>query len=87
MIQIKYFATLAEAIKKRDETLELDGKSIVLKDLLEILGRKYKEAFDIHRNYLITVNGRDIKFLNDLRIELHDGDVVSIVPPVMGGSF
>ncbi len=40
---------------------------------------------EVHKYVRLIVNGRDIAFLNGLKTQLNDQDVVLILPPVSGG--
>ena len=41
---------------------------------------------ELHRFVNIYVNGEDVRFLQGLQTHLKDGDEISIVPAVAGGS-
>lgn len=48
--------------------------------------RLLDEGGEIRRFVNIYVNGEDVRFLSGLTTDLKDGDEVSIVPAVAGGS-
>jgi molybdopterin synthase sulfur carrier subunit len=92
---VKYFATIREIVGKREDILEMDGKSTV-KDLLVYLsrinGEKFKEYIykvgteRLNENLQFLVDGRNINTLNGINTKLHDGCKFVIIPPVGGGS-
>lgn len=87
-VKIKIFATLKERYGRGEVEVDCDGS---LRDAVEkaaeILGSDFvAEVFDGSRprdDRIILVNGRHIQFLE--KIELRDGDVIAIFPPLAGG--
>lgn len=71
---------------------EVDASS--LRALVEELGSRYpgfKEQVltdqgELHRYVNVYVNDEDARYLKKLDTELSDGDVVSLLPSVAGGS-
>ena len=45
----------------------------------------YNERGQLHRHIIISVNGEDIRFLEDHDTAVFDGDEVSILPVIAGG--
>ena len=89
-VNITFYGTLAKITTERK--VEVDGSA--LKEALESLATKhgkpftdriYNEKGKIRRFINIYVNGKDIRFLNDLDTEMKEGDKVSIIPAVGGG--
>jgi MoaD family protein len=74
------------------QKVEAEGSTIA--ELLEDLERKYpgfkervvNEKGELHQFVNIYVNDEDIRFLGNLETPLSDGDVVSILPALAGGS-
>jgi adenylyltransferase/sulfurtransferase len=72
--------------------VECDGSDI--KDLIEnldknysgIKGRLYDEKGNIRRFINIFINEKDIRFMQGDKTNLNDGDEVSIIPAIAGGS-
>ncbi|TET16578.1 MAG: hypothetical protein E3J75_04700 [Dehalococcoidia bacterium] len=105
-VKVKFFATFRELFGGEAKEVEL-GSGSNIQDLLNLLcdsRQRRQEIFDRSgklRPYIkILKNGRDIKFLEGVRIELEgepiqflggihaklaDGDMVAIFPPVGGG--
>ncbi|MDE1829785.1 MAG: MoaD/ThiS family protein [Thaumarchaeota archaeon] len=70
------------------DKLSIDKNSISVHDLLDYLQNsvpKDKPAFDI-RNILVAVNGADSSALQGNETLIKDGDIVSIIPVIHGGS-
>lgn len=82
-IEVKYFALLREAAGKDAETVELEGETPVLGDLLDALERRGGSLGRLvrERPVLCSVNmdyaGREAVLV--------EGDEVAIFPPVSGG--
>jgi len=92
-VTAKFFTTLREITKKREEEVELPSAA-TLDDLLRHLSQKYGRQFADYvfnddkgtRSQLqFLVNGRSTTTLQGLKTRLKDGDKVAIIPPVGGG--
>ncbi len=90
-ITVKTFATLREVFSGTGVlTIELPEKSSV-EDLIEALRKQTKHKISLedlgesNPSIKVLVNGREITYLNGIKTELKDGDVVAIIPPVGGG--
>ena len=74
------------------KAVEADGDTV--RDLLGDLDRRYPgiagslftEDGSLHRFVNVYVNDEDVRFLGSLETEVEDGDVVSILPAVAGGT-
>jgi molybdopterin synthase sulfur carrier subunit len=72
--------------------VEAEGKTV--RELIEDLERRYAgirarlcdESGEVRRFVNIFVNDEDIRFLQGLDTELKEGDEVSIIPAIAGGS-
>ena len=87
-VKVKVFASLREALGRGELVVELGGGSRLL-DLLKELVERWPEAFSPAlrggrpvEGYSVMVNRRRVE---DLDVELRDGDVVAILPPLGGG--
>lgn len=75
------------------EAVSADGATVgALVDSIEsnhpgIKERLCDEAGEVRRFVNIFVNGEDIRFVNNLDTPVNEGDEVSIVPAIAGGSF
>ena len=69
------------------EKLEISSSSMTLFSLLEYLGKSTKNLAPLDpNNILVAVNGIDSSALQGKETLLKDGDVISIIPLIHGGS-
>ncbi|MCS7228717.1 MAG: ubiquitin-like small modifier protein 1 [Candidatus Kryptonium sp.] len=74
------------------DTIEVDGQTV--RELLENLANRYpqlkRHLFSENgnlRNFInIYINDEDIRYLEGDNTKLKEGDIVSIVPAIAGGS-
>lgn len=92
-VQFKYFAMVREITGKKDESITLP-KGAVAKDALRALSENYGEKFtsytltekgELRGELTLLINGEAIESSALDRVELKDGDVLIIMPPVGGG--
>jgi len=91
-ITVRFYGVAYEASGVREWELRSEEVACV-SDLLELLVGSFPGLEDLVfdgeeglREYLgVWVNGRDILGLNGFETELHEGDLVYIVPPIGGG--
>lgn len=92
-ITVHYFTVLRNVTSKRFEKIKIKENS-TLQDVLTVLVKKYGANFKryassgkrkraIHLVFLL--NGQDVAQFDGLRTRLHDGDTVSLMPPIAGG--
>jgi MoaD family protein len=92
-VSIRFFAALREIVGKKEETLDFpEDRNVdvgkVLKQLAKLHGQDFTEyVYDaqtgaVHGYLQILVNE---KIAKELTINLKDGDVLAIIPPVGGG--
>jgi len=89
-VKLRLLATLATAIGRKELETEASSLKEVLDALTAQYGDKFKtKVFDTDgnpkRQIKIYVNGKDMRFLNELETPLNDGDEVLILPAVTGG--
>jgi len=89
-VKLRLLATLATAIGRKELETEASSLKEVLDALTAEYGDKFKtKVFDTDgnpkRQIKIYVNGKDMRFLNELETPLNDGDEVLILPAVTGG--
>ena len=93
-IAIRFFGALRAAIGSRQIDLELGPARTTVGDLPEILNERYgekvskllqgkEESFDYLR---VLINGQDQLIIQGLETELKDGDIVTLLPPLSGGT-
>lgn len=85
MITVKLLGGARKIVGKDQVSLEM--QSIRVSEILETL-RSMSSNSDIlnSSNMLIAVNGIELSILGGLNAQVKDGDVVSIVPVVHGGT-
>ena len=90
----KVTITLYGAIAKIAGEKTTKIEAITLKEAIDALIARYGESFKgrvydqngrLLRFLNIYINGKDIRFLNNLNTELKDNDSVSLIPAVGGG--
>jgi molybdopterin synthase sulfur carrier subunit len=95
-VSVRFFTSLREIVNKREETLEFpEGEKVTLDKVLKTLSQRYRKRFveyvydnktgDVRGFLQFLVNGKSTSTLNGLQTELHEGDVLAILPPVGGG--
>lgn len=83
-LKILYFASLADALNKREETLELTKETCTVDDIKSILSQRgdiWVEKIAKQKNLLSAVNQK----MSDENTPLKDGDELAFFPPVTGG--
>lgn len=89
-VTLRVFGILAAVLGRK----EAEAEGSILKEALESLSTKYGEEFKIkildsegnlRRHIRIYINGKDIRFLNQLNTPLKEGDELLILPAVVGG--
>lgn len=94
-IRVKGFLTIKKAMGDQ-AIIEIEAQAITLRDLLEILAIKYGKLFEdlifdpatheVLAHNQILVNGQHYRFLpGQMDTSLRDGDVVALIPPLVGG--
>jgi MoaD family protein len=89
-VTLRVFGALATALGQKE--VEIEGS--LLKDALQSLSKEFGEKFktrildsegNLHRHIRVYINGKDIRFLKQLNSPLNVGDIVLILPAVVGG--
>ena len=95
-VSVRFFTSLREIVKKREETLEFpEGEKVTVDTVIKTLSQRYGKRFvdyvydaktgEIRGFLQFLVNGKSATNQNGLQTELQDGDVLAILPPVGGG--
>mgnify|MGYP000023438992 FL=1 len=86
MIVVKFLGGAKKSFNS--EQLKINESNISIQDLLELLLKlKPKDTSDLDiENILIAVNGSDSSAMEGKSTIVHDGDIVSIIPVIHGGS-
>ena len=86
MITIKLIGGAKKSFNS--DQLQIDKFDISVNELLQLLLKTKPEntsEFDVE-NILIAINGSDSSAINGKNTIVHDGDIVSIIPVIHGGS-
>ncbi|MCW4009726.1 MAG: MoaD family protein [Candidatus Bathyarchaeota archaeon] len=95
-VSVRFFTVLREITGKREETAQFaEAEKVTVGSVLKALSNRYGKQFsdyiynsngDEVKGFLqFFVNGQSASGLNGLETEVHNGDVLAIVPPVGGG--
>jgi len=84
MITIKLLGGARKVIGKDQVSIEV--QRIKVNEILAMLRSMSNSDIFNSTNMLIAVNGVEISVLGSLEAQVNDGDVVSVVPVVHGGS-
>ncbi|AFZ72293.1 ubiquitin-like small modifier protein 1 [Natronobacterium gregoryi] len=91
-IDLRFFATFRDAVGQKERSREVDDETVV-GDVLAGLEAEYGglegellEDGTIRAQLSVLKNGRDVTHMSGADTTLEDGDVLSVFPPVAGGS-
>jgi len=89
-VEVTLFGALAKIAGERTVELEASTLGDAVNGLIsrcgeEVRKRLFDEKGRVRRFVNIYVNGRDMRFLQNLETPLKDGDKISIIPAVGGG--
>lgn len=91
-IEVKYFGHLRRKVGRKKEVKEIQDSSTLgsfLAGLSKIRGISEDVFGDplqgVEPKIMILINGRNIKFLQQMDTVLKDGDVIGLFPPIGGG--
>ena len=78
LIDVLYFASLAEQAGKDEERLNFDGNSLT--ELYQLLADKYQ--FTLSQDKVAVAINHEITSWDS---EIKTGDIIAFIPPVAGG--
>jgi MoaD family protein len=95
-VKVRFFTSLREITNTREEILKIENNDRATVELiLRKLSQEYGKPFADYlydgktgqpKSFLqFLINGTSTSTLKGLETELHDGDVLAILPPVGGG--
>jgi sulfur-carrier protein len=95
-VSVRFFTVLREVTGKKEDTLHFgENEKVTVDTVLRTLSDRYGKSFSEYvfdpktcavKGFLqFFVNGQSTSAQNGLDSEMHDGDVLAIVPPVGGG--
>jgi MoaD family protein len=88
VVHFKFYTLLREIIGKENLRLRLKRGATVQEAfdrLVAQYGWRLKKGLFHQGNWVIMLNNKNIKFLNDLKTPLKDGDRIAILSPLSGG--
>jgi molybdopterin synthase sulfur carrier subunit len=78
-VKVLYFSQVKDKVGKNEEEVEFEGKT--LKDLIDVLAKKYPDIEEILKRSMFAVN----ESYETMDYNLQDNDIIAIIPPVSGG--
>ncbi|PZC40478.1 MAG: molybdopterin synthase sulfur carrier subunit [Chloroflexi bacterium] len=86
-------AAVIQKITNNQKEFVSEGSNI--KDLIQNIEKEFPgfknhiltDSNEVHQFLNIYVNDEDIRFLSNLETAIKDGDVISFLPALAGGSF
>jgi molybdopterin synthase sulfur carrier subunit len=86
MVEVRVYLTLREKLGWKSKTLSLGRNKVKFSELLDKLKdlKGVLEDFG-YENFMILLNGRNIRLLDWLDTEVEEGDSIDIFPPAGGG--
>ncbi|TMW63883.1 hypothetical protein Poli38472_014793 [Pythium oligandrum] len=80
-LRVLFFASVREAVGKREETLELQDEVCTLATVRRALCARYPEAATTIQAITLAKN---LEYADDAT-PVQDGDEVALIPPISGG--
>ena len=91
-LRVKYTAQLRSAIKRAEEDIDLPDGSPLSALLIHLANRHdsgrphlLSDAGQAHASLLVVVNESAVSARDASSVQLCDGDVVLLLPPIAGG--
>ena len=91
-VELRFFATFREAVGQKTLTWHVSDDSARIGNILKAVVERYPDLDlfnaeqELNEYLSILKNGSDIIYLDGNDTVIHDGDTVSIFPPVEGGA-
>ena len=90
-VTVKFFGGIRRTAGCASRSMTFRNGRPTVGELLRTLGERMPDVHNaiekgVQGGYInILLNGRNVRFLNDLATPLSDGDTVAFLPPVGGG--
>ena len=95
-VSVRFFTSLREIVKKKEEILEFpDDEKVTVDTVLKTLSQRHGKGFaeyvydikthEVRAFLQFLINGKNASSLNGLQTKIKDGDVLALLPPIGGG--
>ncbi len=86
MVEVRVYVTLREKLGWKSKVINLRREKMKFSELLDELKDLKGVLEDLgYENFMILLNGRNIRLLDWLDTEVEEGDSIDIFPPAGGG--
>jgi len=86
MVEVRVYVTLREKLGWKSKVVNLRREKMKFSELLDELKDLKGVLEDLgYENFMILLNGRNIRLLDWLDTEVEEGDSIDIFPPAGGG--
>ncbi|MEM0000504.1 MAG: MoaD/ThiS family protein [Desulfurococcaceae archaeon] len=85
LIRINLYMDIAKKLKWSKKDVHLDKETITVRDVLESLEDLRELVLSNPDDYMILINGINMRLLKGLDTVLPDGAVIDVFPPAGGG--
>lgn len=89
-MKIKFFANLREITKSSEIESEIKHGNVqgIIDSLIHIYGKRFSDNIfnpEGRLKIIILLNGRDIDYIDGLKSETNEEDILYLFPPIAGG--
>jgi len=92
-IKILFLSLLVDIIGREEISLSIEERSTirdVLKQLVKTFGKDFENTIfkppdEISKYIILSLNGKDIRSIDNLNTLLHKGDEIILLPAIAGG--
>lgn len=92
-IKISFLSLLVDIIGREEISISIDERSTirdVLKQLVKTFGKDFENTIlkspdEISKYIILSLNGKDIRSIDNLNTILHVGDEIILLPAIAGG--
>ena len=88
IVEIKFYSTLREVIGRDSLKLRLRRGAtmgVALDRLITRYGENLRKKLSQRTNWVIMLNDKNIRYMEDLETPLNDGNRIAILSPLSGG--
>lgn len=84
-VKVVVYSFLKEKLGWKEKTIEIDRDKTTVGDIISLIPDLKKVICENVDEFLILVNGINIRLLKQLKTEVNDGAEIAIFPPGGGG--